>query len=89
MGAIALDEAIGGGGGVSGYGIRTSAFVRVVHSVLGPLGTCGMPVRPAYWLGDMGDATFILFLAMVVWLAIESSGGGGGKRDRVRMPALG
>lgn len=48
-----------------------------------------MPVRPAYWLGDMGDATFILFLAMVVWLAIESSGGGGGKRDRVRMPALG
>jgi hypothetical protein len=48
-----------------------------------------MCVWPAYWLCDMGDATFILFLAVVVWLAIESSGGGGGKRNRLPVPSLG
>lgn len=37
----------------------------------------------------MGDATFILFLAVVVWLATEISGGGGGKRNRLRSTALG
>ena len=37
----------------------------------------------------MGDAIFILFLAVVVWMAIDLTGGGGGKRDRLRVPSLG
>lgn len=37
----------------------------------------------------MGDANFILFLVMVIWLAIEITGGGGGKRNRLRVPSLG
>ncbi len=37
----------------------------------------------------MGDANFILFLAVVVWMAIDLTGGGGGKRDRLRVPSLG
>ena len=37
----------------------------------------------------MGDANFILFLAVVVWMAIELTGGGGGKRNRLRLPSLG
>jgi len=36
----------------------------------------------------MGDAYFILFLAVVAWLAIDMSGGGGGKRNRLRATAL-
>lgn len=37
----------------------------------------------------MGDANFILFLAVVVWMIIEITGGGGGKRARLRVPSVG
>lgn len=34
----------------------------------------------------MADWTFVLFLAVVIWLAIELSDGGGGSRRRLRYP---
>jgi hypothetical protein len=34
----------------------------------------------------MADSTFLLFLAVVIWLAIELSDGGGGSRRRLRHP---
>lgn len=38
---------------------------------------------------DFGDAVLILFLFIVVWLAIEISGGtGGGHRSRVPVPGF-
>jgi hypothetical protein len=36
---------------------------------------------------EMGDAVLILFAVVVLWLAIEISGGGGGGH-RARIPVL-
>ena len=36
----------------------------------------------------MSDALYILMLAIVVWLAIEFSDGGGGSRQRGRVPGF-
>jgi hypothetical protein len=35
----------------------------------------------------MGDLVYVLFLAVVIWLAVQADGGGGGGR-RARVPAL-
>jgi hypothetical protein len=35
----------------------------------------------------MMDFTYIVFLAVVIWLAIEFGDGGGGSRRRLRVPA--
>ena len=37
---------------------------------------------------SMGDAVLILFAVVVLWIAIEMSGGGGGGH-RARVPVLG
>jgi hypothetical protein len=34
----------------------------------------------------MDDALYILLLAIVVWLAYEFNDGGGGSRQRLRLP---
>jgi len=34
----------------------------------------------------MDDASYALFLAIVIWLVYEINDGGGGKRQRLRLP---
>jgi hypothetical protein len=36
----------------------------------------------------MADFTYILFLAVVIWLAYEIGDGGGGSRRRLRVPSI-
>jgi hypothetical protein len=36
----------------------------------------------------MADLTYILFLAVAIWLACEFGDGGGGSRRRLRAPSL-
>ncbi len=65
-------------------------FPVKIERVLEPNAIARCAAKPANWIATMsvGDFIYVLFLAIVCWLALNiDDSGGGGKRSRI--PAAG